>query len=499
MKIYLNRAELGSTAVATTSATPGTIYYTFNGSVTPHSFVIQEAGSAGDFAVAAGGTCSPDTAYAANGSCTVKVSLTPHAVGDVSATLVMLDANGNKLAATLLHGVGQGSAIVATPSAESAIGASLKTPAQVAVDAAHNVYVADSGLGQVLQFGKGAGATATPVSIGTGITAPTGVAVDGTGDVFIASSGSVIEVPYGQGGLNTAGQVHLKSGLGTNLKLAADAVGDVFVSDPDNQRVVKLGDVASFGITGVDETDIPGFSQLKAIAADGAGDLFVSDGTNLLEVPTTGMQTTLLTSLTGVNGLAVDASGSPYVTSSNGSIRIPSVSGTLTVASQQTIAPAATMPTAVAVDPQGNIYVTDAAAEKVDFVSVNGALNLGTLNTPSASAGGLVSIVNSGNAALNITGFSGTADFSETASTCVGGPIAVGSTCSTTVTFSLGAGDQGPLQAQLAIQSDAGNAPVAINVNGVGAALAASVSTITPPTPSTSSSWQWPPETSSSR
>lgn len=475
LKVYLNRAELGSAAVGATGATPGTVYYSFSGAVTPHSFVVEEAGSAGDFAVGTGGTCIADTAYPAGNACTLNVNFTPHSVGDVSASLVMLDAKGNVLATTTLHGTGTGSSIVMAPATESVIGSALKTPTQVAADASGNVYVADSGLGKVLVYAKGAGAATTPVSIGTGLTAPTGVVVDGAGDVFIADSGRVMEIPFGQAGLNAAGQFTLKSGLGTNLRLAVDKTGDVSIADPDNQRVVKLRN----NVDGLAETDFAGFSQLSAIAADGSGDLFVANGANLVEISSLANQSTLLTSLSGTTGLAVDASGAVYITSTGTTARIPNVGGALNAAGQIAIATGVAKPTAVAVDSVGNVYVADGKAEDVDFVNANGSLNLGTLTSTTATQTATVTIIDDGNAPLNVTGFSSTADFSETASTCVGTPVAIGATCTATIKFSPGAGDQGKLSGLLLAKSDAANAPIGVNVTGVGAALAASTTTVT--------------------
>jgi hypothetical protein len=476
IRVYLNRAELGTAAVGKTGATATTVYYNFSGAVTPHTFVVQEAGATADFVVGTTGSCVADTAYAANGSCTVSVNFTPHTAGDISATLAMVDKNGNVLASTVLHGVGQASSIVMAPATESVIGSALKTPTQVATDAFGNVYIADGGQGKVLQYAKGSGATSTPVSVGTGLTAPTGVAIDGGGDVFIADSGNVIEVPYGSTGLNVAGQAVLKGGFGAQLTLAADGIGDIFVSDPANQRVAKLRVL----VDSVAQRDITGFTQLTAIAADGSGDLFVANGQNLIEVPAFGPRLTLLTTLpTGVNGLAVDASGSVYVSSSSGTIRIPNEAGTLNPAHQTTIASGVTKPASVAVDTVGNAYVADSTAKNVDFVNANGALNLGTLTTTTATSTGIATIANDGNLPLNITGFTGTADFTETATTCIGAPIAVGSTCTATITFNPGPGDQGSLSGKVLVLSDAGNAPIGINAIGVGATLAASTTSLT--------------------
>ena len=417
------------------AATAGSVSYYFTGDATPYTFTVVQDGASSPFAVAmsdlagCGITFMLDknnnpvetaTTYHAGGSCTLPVSFTPTTVGDASATLLMQDQSGNTLSSIVLHGVGQASAAIVAPGLESAIGTALVTPSQIAVDASGNVYVADSGQGKVLMFAKGATAATAPTTVGTGLTAPTGVAVDGAGDVFIADSGSVFEVPYGAAGLNAAGQTTVKSGLGTNLKLAADAVGDLYIADPDNQQVERLRNLVS----GENETDVTGFTQLSAIATDGLGDLFVADGTNLIEV-SDAYQQTLLTSLSGVHGLAVDASGSVYVSQTAGTMRIPSEAGTLTPADQITIALGATAPTSVAVDALGNAYVADSAAKNVDMVSASGMLNFGTLTSPTSTQNATAMIISSGNLPLNVTGFSSTVDYTETATTCVGAAIAV--------------------------------------------------------------------------
>ena len=479
-KVTFNAAELGSTAAGTAAATSQSVLFGFNGAATPGSFVIQEAGAATpDFTIATGGTCVAGTAYAAQAGCTVNVTLSPHAAGDVSAKLLMLDAAGNTLGSLTLQGTGTGSAVQVVPGTETAIGAGLKTPSQIAVDANGNTYVADAGLGAVEVYPKGSGAIAATATAGTGLTAPTGVAVDGAGDVFIADSGNVSEVAAGPAGLNTAGQVTLKSGLGTKLKLAADGFGDLYISDPDNHRVVKLATAgAAPGRLGQMETDLGGFNAPSAIAVDASGNLYVADGSNLIEVTAAGTQTTLLSSLRNATGLAVDPSGAVYVTEPGGTIRIPDVGGALTPASQTTVASNVTAPTSVAIDPAENVYVTDATAENVELVGASASTNFGTLSSTTGTQTGNYTVLNVGNSPLNISGFSSTPDYSATANTC-SGPIAVGASCTAMVTFNPGPGDQGTLAGQVLVQSDAANAPVGVNVTGVGAALAGSTTTVT--------------------
>lgn len=477
--VTFNAAQLGSAAVGSSVAGSSSVYFGFNASETPASFAIEEGGAAtSDFAIASGGSCAGGTKYAAYAGCSVNVTLSPHVVGNVSAKLLMLDSSGNTVAFMTLQGTGTGSAVQILPGAESTIGSGLKAPSQVAVDAAGNLYVADSGLGVVQRYAKG---SSTATTVGTGLTSPTGVAVDGAGDVFIADSGSgdVVEIPNGSGGLNAAGQVTLKSGLGTNLKLAVDGLDDLYISDPANNRVVKL-DALGVGISqfGQAEVDLTGFNVPSALAADDSNNLYVADGANLFEVTPTGVKSTLLTSLSNVTGLAVDPSGAVYVTSTGSTVRIPDESGTLNPADQTSVATNVTNPTSVAIDSTGDLYITDATAEDVEFVSVDASYNFGTQSNPTATASANFTILDEGNAALNITGFTGTADYSETATTC-SGPVAVGATCSLTVTFNPGPGDQGTLQGEVVVQSDAANSPVGVNATGVGAALAASTTKVT--------------------
>lgn len=492
-KVYLSAADFGSAVVATagTTATPveDPVAFSFGSSATPGSFQIVEAGaSQPDFTVASGGTCTAGTDYGANSSCTVNVTFTPHSAGSISAKLLMLDGSGNVLAAMPLHGTGTSAAVQVEGGAQSVIGAGLATPSQVTVDAAGNVYVADPGLKEVVEYPQGSGATAATATVGTGLTAPTGVAVDGAGDVFIADTGSVYEVPEGPTGLDTAGQITLKTGLGPNGKLAVDGWGNLYISDPTNGRVVELSSIGgTLGPLAESEIDIAGLNTPSAIAVDSSGNLYVSDGTNLDEVSAYGTTpATLLSSLTSGTGLAVDASGAVYISETGETIRIPNESGTLNTADQTTIAASVSAPASVALDALGDVYVVDGTALNVNVTSTSAAYNFGILATTSSTQSQAFTLVNDGNAALNVTGFSSTADYSETATDCTGSAVAVGATCTVTVTFNPGPGDEGTLTGSVLAVGNVANAPVGINGTGVGATLAASattmVSTATPTT-----------------
>ncbi|MGD0894380.1 MAG: Ig-like domain repeat protein [Terracidiphilus sp.] len=493
----LGNGELGSSAVGVQSTTPATVYYSFSGSVTPAKFVIQEDGVATpDFVTVSGGSCAVGTTYpipaSAQGNavtnCSLNVALNPQHVGSVSAQLLMQTAQTaggvttyTTVATTTLHGTGLAPSIAATPALESTIGSGLKTPSQVTTDAMGNIYVADAGLGQVLMYAAGSGASSTGVSIGTGLTAPTGVAVDGNGDVFIADSTNVYEIPFASGALNTAGQITLVSGLGTQLKLAADGLGHLYVADPTNARVVELYNLGgSAGAFGQSETFLTaGFTAPSDVAVDSSNNLYVVDGANLFEI-SNGQQSTLLSSLSNVTGVAIDPSGAVYVSSSGGTERIPFVSGALVPADESKVAIGVTSPTAVAVDNYGNTYLADGTALSVHLVTANGTLNLGTLATDSSTATLPFTVVNEGNSPLTVTGYtsSNSLDYTATDESCVGTAIAAGANCEGDVNFNPGPGDQGTLTSTIGIASNSANAPNIVDATGVGAPLATSVSSI---------------------
>jgi sugar lactone lactonase YvrE len=479
-KVQLGMLDLGSSAVGT--ATAGTpVSYVFNGSVTPASFAIEEAGGTVDFAIANGGTCKSGTGtsaftYSLGGACTVNLVANPNSAGTVSAKLLMLDASNNVLASTSLHGIGLDSSASVSPALESGIGTGFMTPAEVAVDATGNTYVADAGLGKVLMYAKGSGATTAGVSIGTGLTAPTGVAVDGAGDVLIADSGNIIEVPYGPSGLNAAGQVTLRSGLGSKLKLAADGLGSLYVTDPDNARVVKLGLVgATSGGMLSPELDISGFTAPAAVTVDASNNAYVLDNQNLIELQEpAGTQTTVVSSLGAATGLAIDASGAVYATLPGGTVRIPSVSGVLTQSALTAVAASVTNPTGVAIDKSGNVYVADQGAEDLHLVSINGALSFGTV---SGSTPQNVSLLNIGNSSLTVTGFV-SSDIEDFSAAGCSSPVNAGSTCDAVVTLNPGPGIQGPISSTITVQGNQSNAPVVISAVGTGGSLAGAGATI---------------------
>jgi len=493
----LGSANLGSSPLGTAGAT-ASVYFTFNSTVTPSKLVFVEDGQSGsDFSVVTTNPimnpattsgpatvdttvvpCTPGTTYQAGQNCPYWIALNPTAIGNVTGQLQMLDADNNIIAKSTvsLYGQGQGSGIsILGAPAETAIGSGYSQPKQVAVDTKGNIYVADEGLGKVLEYVVG---SSTGVSIGTGITAPTGVAVDGIGDVYIGESGSVVEVPNQSGALNSSAQTTVATGLGSSLNLAVDGAGNLYIADKDKAQIVKVSTptVASTILAGTTVTVGSGFTAPAAVAVDGSGNVFVADGSNLDEVSYWGGQSIITTQLSGTaTGLALDASGSVYVAESTGLIRIPMLAGALSINGAASIDPTdLKSSTSVAIDRTGDLYVAymnTSGAESVAQVGVNGNYNIGVV-TPLVLTSGEAEIFNIGNQPLVFSAFSGdtysgtyAADYSlqspDDSPACdPSAPTAVGSACyfGVGVTPSILSGTQ---SATLSIESNAGNAPAA--------------------------------------
>jgi len=198
-------------------------------------------------------------------------------------------------------------------SAQVPLGAGLSSPTGVAVNAAGDVFVADSGLKQVVKIPAGCAISSCQTTVGTGLTNPLGVAVDGLGNVFI-EDGNTRVLKVASGGAQS--QVNFGSSGPTGV--AADAAGDLFISSTGSNIVFKLTPGCT---TSTCETSFgTGLSSPAGVAVDGAGDVFIVDAGNsrVVKVPAGGgAQITLISSTPNLTGVAVDGAGRVFVTSSS--------------------------------------------------------------------------------------------------------------------------------------------------------------------------------------
>jgi sugar lactone lactonase YvrE len=301
--------------------------------------------------------------------------------------------------------------------------ASLSEPFGVAVDASGNLYIADtsnhrirkvdnSGViatvaGNGTESFSGDGGPATTATLNT----PIGVAVDAAGNLYIADSFNnrirkvnatgVITTVAGNGEARFSGDqaTAINASLSAPFGVAVDKAGNIYIADTSNHRIRKVD--TSGTITTVAGNGAEGFSGdggaatsaslnfPTSVTVDRGGNLFITDQSNhrIRKVSTAGVITTVAgdgsnrfsgdnvaatrASLNLPIGTAVDAVDNLYIAdTSNHRIRKVSIRGMVTTVAGNgtsgfsgdgTVAIRArlNLPGGVAADTAGNLYIAD--------------------------------------------------------------------------------------------------------------------------------------------
>jgi sugar lactone lactonase YvrE len=387
----------GPTAVGT-SAAKQLISLTLPGGGSLASIQVLTQGSPNlDFTLAQGGSCAALN-YLPGQQCTVAVAFTPFAPGERRGAIVLLDSASHPLATRVVVASATGALATFIPGTISTVAgntawiysgdgypatqSSIFLPFGLAVDAAGDIFLADSsnnrirrvdavtglistvaGNGLVGSSGDGGPATSATLS------GPSSVALDPAGNLYIADSsnnlirridaftGIIATVAgsrslhgySGDQGLATAAALNTPNGL------ALDPSGNLVFADTGN-NVIRRVDAATGVITTVAGNGAAVFGGDNGLATAASlnnpwgvllaptGELYIADQNNnrVRMVSTAGMITTVagtgLAGLSGDNGpataaslnvpagLALDAAGNLYIADS-GNNRVRKVSG----------------------------------------------------------------------------------------------------------------------------------------------------------------------------
>jgi sugar lactone lactonase YvrE len=257
---------------------------------------------------------------------------------------------------------------VGPSSTVSVVGGS-QSPDGVAVDSAGDVFVADSAFNLVFEIKPGAAAT---ITIASGLNDPQGVAVDAAGDVFIADTGNnqVLEVKPG------AAPTTFVSGLSGPQGMAVDGGGSVYIADTGHNQVLKVTP------DGSQQTTVGAkLSGPTDVAVDAQGNVFIADAGNqqVVEVPAAGgSQSAVINGVTGLSAVAADAQGDLFLTSNifQNSAGPTKTVLELTAASNWNLLDGNFLgqvtfqqPYGLAVDSQGNVFVTDIYSGNVQEIN----------------------------------------------------------------------------------------------------------------------------------
>jgi streptogramin lyase len=343
--------------------------------------VVTQGASGFDFTDAGTGTCArgtpPPFVYSAGESCTVDVLFKPQFSGSRYGAVVLKDQAGNPLATGYVSGTGVAPQISYPPGTQVSVGSVQANPSGVAADEFGDVFIAESGSGNVyketLTQPGYAQYTYFKTTVATELNHPTGVAVDGAGNVYIATSSVVLKEAPANG-------AYVQSQIVTDLTgivaIAVDTGGNLYLTSSSFGNVHKetLQTDGTYTETAIGYA----ITSPRGVAVDGKGDIFIlDDKRNVLYTETPQANGSYLQSpwpldIAPAQNLTVDRNGNVYVVdNARGQIvkLVPQMNGFYL----QTIAESGlTQPLGLAADGQGNLIYSQATGQ-VNMIDISDA------------------------------------------------------------------------------------------------------------------------------
>ncbi len=433
----LGAVRYGATAVGTASSAQ-TVTAVFNSAQTLSGLrYASGTGSSTEIVNTGTGSCAIGQTYAAGSSCTINLTLTPHALGARKGAVVLSSAAG-VIGVVSVAGQGSGAGLVIDPGTQTSLGSGWQSPAGVAVGPGGEVLVTDRTAGTLSYFAAGSG---TATVIASGLTQPGAVAeaADGTAYV-VTSAGTVVQVPYN--GTAYGASTTVATGLTSPGGLAVAPGGSLYIANTGAGTVVQYPSQSGTRDFAVPVSVGSGFRAPSGLAFDASGNLFVADSTAGTISRIVGTASSIVaTGLASPTAVAVDDSGSLYVlqTGSATVLRIAYSNGSYGSNSATALGNGFTTLASFAADTAGNLYVADSGAPAVVAIRrTAGSLNLGRINVGSASTAQSLSLSNDGDLSLALgsplyTTSGNTTDFAVSTSasnSCSGGgTLVAGATC----------------------------------------------------------------------
>ena len=204
-------------------------------------------------------------------------------------------------------------------------GQGFSSPAQVAVDAAGDVYIADSLNDRIVEITAG-GTAKVLLNSGAGLSSPEGVAVNAAGtQLYIADTNNGRVLGYA---LPAMTQNLSVTGLDQPAGVAIDPLnGDVIVAvagtSATSGEVVSITTGASptLQVLATSSSTYP-IDQPAGVAVDAAGNIYVANtaANNVVEISASGTESQLPETFSSPFGVAVDSAGDLYVANTDAGV-----------------------------------------------------------------------------------------------------------------------------------------------------------------------------------
>jgi sugar lactone lactonase YvrE len=392
----------GSTATGQSSQPLAVLVTITAGGVAAAPQALTQGVANGEFTIAAGGTCTAGVSYNAGDTCTVSVVFHPKYPGPRSGAVVIKTSGGSFMGVALLAGLATGplpvltEGVIDTVAGDAswiyegdgvlATAAPIFLPTGLAVDAAGNLYLSDSGNNRVRRVDAETGLISTVAGTGAPgyngdggpatqamVSTPAGLLLDGAGNLYIADTGNhiirrvdafsgkitTVAGTPGTQGYSGDGNVATRARLSLPEGMTFDAAGDLLIADTGN-NVVREVNAATGNISTIAGTGTAGFNGDGRTAT-----------TALLNSPWS---------------VAVAQNGSFYIADlANNRVRLVNSSGVISSVAGTGIqgfsgdggnASTALLdePAAVVLDPAGDLYIADSGNNRVREVNASTGL-----------------------------------------------------------------------------------------------------------------------------
>jgi sugar lactone lactonase YvrE len=285
-----------------------------------------------------------------------------------------------------------------------AIAADIRSPFDVGVDAAGNIYLIDYGNNRIRKVDtNGIITTVLP-----GVSAPHGLGVDSSGNIYLADTsyhrirkidaGGNVTIVAGTGteGYSGDGGPATLATLNSPLDVTVDSAGNIFIADNHNYAIRKVDatsgiitTVAGTGTSGDGPDGVPATSaqlgHLGGVAFDSSGNMYIADYSygKIRKVDATSGIITTLADVYFPNSIAIDNSDNIYfsemyrhwVRKVDAGGTVTTVAGTGTSGFNGDGGPATVIQFnglyGIAVGSDGNIYIADTHNNRIRKVDMN--------------------------------------------------------------------------------------------------------------------------------